>query len=138
MNKLSRIKLPNGKVYTFKGETYFISGKYDSSTQSLIGDLPSGVDSYYHGLTIDYFLSQYNAFMVKGLNLGNLGIKPIYVSDNNTLVIEQIKEKSLLRLTYIVDSSLNSGNGCWKILTPVFSELLEVATVDEMKEYLNI
>lgn len=138
MNRLSYVKLPNGKIYTFKGETYFISGMYDSLTGCLIGDLPNGVENYYHGLTIDYFLSQYNASTIKGLNLGNLGVKPIYVSDNDIIISEQIKEKMLLRLTYIIHNSLNSGNGCWKVASPVFSELLEVATISELKQYLNI
>ena len=94
----------------------FVAGTQTASTNVWTGALPSNVTAYYNGLTIDYFLPYAGTSSAATLNLGGLGAKPVYVGNAaTTAVTTHFPANSVLHLTYIVNSALNSGNGCWKV-----------------------
>ena len=96
--------------------TPFVAGTQTASTNVWTGALPSNVTEYYNGLTIDYFLPYAGTSSAATLNLGGLGAKPVYVGNAaTTAVTTHFPANSVLHLTYIVNSALNSGNGCWKV-----------------------
>ena len=96
--------------------TPFVAGTQTTSTNVWTGALPSNVTEYYNGLTIDYFLPYAGTSSAATLNLGGLGAKPVYVGNAaTTAVTTHFPANSVLHLTYIVNSALNSGNGCWKV-----------------------
>ena len=79
------------------------------------GALPTGVTDYYDGLSNEYFLPFAGTSTAATLNLGGKGAKPVYVGNGNGGVTTHYPAYSLIHLTYVVDSRLNSGNGCWKV-----------------------
>lgn len=94
---------------------YRISGTQTSTTNEWKGNLPEGVASYGDGLTIDYFLPYPGTPTAATLTLSPGTAKPVYClsMDSLTPVTTQIPAKAVVRLTYIVDASINSGNGAW-------------------------
>lgn len=94
---------------------YLVKGTQASSTNLWTGNLPNGISTYSDGLTIDYFLPYAGNTSGATLNLGGIGAKPIYSGDSNTQITNEFPQYSVIRLTYIVSSALNSGNGCWKV-----------------------
>lgn len=93
---------------------YLVKGTQTGITNNWTGDLPGGITTYSEGLTIDYYLPQPGNNSSVTLNLGNIGAKPVYLGNSNTPVTNEFSQHSIIRLTYLVNSSLNSGEGCWK------------------------
>lgn len=115
MANISSITLPNGTVYGLKGvPDNFVIGTQAAATNVWTGSLPTNVTDYYNGLTIDYFLPFAGNSSGATLNLGGKGAKPVYVGNGNSAVTNHYPQYSVIHLTYIVNSALNSGNGCWK------------------------
>lgn len=96
--------------------SHYVKGTQTATTNAWTGALPTGVTAYSDGLTIDYFLPQAGNSTAATLNLGGLGAKPVYVGNGTTGVTTHFPIRSVIRLVYIVDSNLNSGNGCWKAI----------------------
>ena len=94
--------------------SHYVKGTQTGSTNAWTGALPDGVTAYYDGLAIDYFLPYAGTSSGATLNLGSKGAKPIYIGNSTTQVTTHYPQYSVIHLTYIVNSSLNSGNGCWK------------------------
>ena len=95
---------------------YFVKGTQTAATNVWTGNLPSEVTSYYDGLTIDYFLPYAGNSTAATLNLSGLGAKPVYVGNTATSgVTTHYSANTVLHLTYVIASNLNSGNGCWKV-----------------------
>lgn len=98
--------------------TYFVKGTQTASTNVWTGNLPSEVTSYYNGLTVDYLLPYAGTSTAATLNLSGLGAKPVYVGNTATSgVTTHYPANVVMHLTYVIDSSFNSGNGCWKVTT---------------------
>lgn len=106
---------------------YLIKGTQASSTNVWTGNLPDGISTYSEGLTIDYYLPYAGNTSEATLNLGDIGAKPVYLGSKNVQVTNEFPQHSVLRLTYIVASTLNSGNGCWKVSAYAYNE--DVGTV---------
>lgn len=94
---------------------YLVRSTHSTSTNIWTGNLPIGISSCEDGLTIDYFLGQDPTSSAATLNLGGTGAKPILLGNNNNAVSDQFPKYSVLRLTYIVNAGLNSGQGAWKV-----------------------
>jgi hypothetical protein len=94
--------------------SYLVKGTQAGSTNQWSGNLPDGIDDYYDGLTIDYFLPYDGNGSAVTLNLSSKGETPVYLGNSNTQVTTQYTQYSVIRLTYITGSGLNSGNGAWK------------------------
>ena len=94
---------------------YRVTGTQTGITNVWMGNLPTGVTSYGDGLTVDYFLPYAGTSTAATLTLSPGSAKPVYCLSNNavTAVTTHIPAKAVVRLTYIVDSSINSGNGAW-------------------------
>ena len=97
---------------------YFVKGTQTAATNLWTGNLPSEITSYYDGLTIDYFLPYAGNSTAATLNLSGLGAKPVYVGNTaSSAVTTHYPANTVLHLTYVIASNLNSGNGCWKVTT---------------------
>lgn len=95
---------------------FFVKGTQTSSTNAWTGALPSGVTQYYEGLSIAYFLPYAGTSTAATLNLGGLGAKPIIIGENATsAATTHYDAKNVIWMTYLTDSSINSGNGYWKV-----------------------
>ena len=115
-NYIQQIKASNGTVHDIvdSSASHFIKGTQTASTNVWTGPLPDGVTAYYDGLTIDYFLPYAGTSTAATLNLGSLGAKPVYVGNSTSAVTTHFPQYAVIHLTYIINSALNSGNGCWK------------------------
>ena len=94
--------------------SHYVKGTQTSSTNAWTGALPDGVTAYYDGLSIDYFLPYAGTSSAATLNLGSKGAKPVYIGNGTSAVTTHFPQYSVIHLTYIINSGLNSGNGCWK------------------------
>lgn len=94
--------------------SHYVKGTQTSSTNAWTGALPDGVTAYYDGLSIDYFLPYAGTSTAATLNLGSKGAKPVYVGNGTSGVTTHYPANSVIHLTYIINSNLNSGKGCWK------------------------
>ena len=102
-------------AYNGGNPIYFIKGTQTAATNVWTGTLPDEVTSYYDGLTIDYFLPYAGTGTAATLNLSGLGAKPVYVGNTATSgVTTHYGANTVIHLTYVVASNLNSGTGCWK------------------------
>ena len=116
-NYIQQIKGTNNTTYDLvdSSASHFVKGTQTAATNVWTGVLPDGVTAYYDGLSIDYFLPYDGTSTAATLNLGGKGAKPVYVGNGAGGVTTHFPQYSVLHLTYIVNSSLNSGNGCWKV-----------------------
>ena len=94
--------------------SHYIKGTQTAATNAWTGALPDGVTAYYDGLSIDYFLPYAGTSTAATLNLSSKGAKPVYVGDGTSAVTTHFPQYSVIHLTYLINSNLNSGNGCWK------------------------
>lgn len=115
-NYIQQIKDSGGTTHDLvdTSASHYIKGTQSSSTNAWTGALPDGVTAYYDGLAIDYFLPYAGTSTAATLNLGSKGAKPVYVGNGNSAVTTHFPQYSVIHLTYIINSGLNSGNGCWK------------------------
>lgn len=102
----------SNNYYARDSKVFLIKGTQTSSTNVWTGALPGGVDAYADGLTVDYFLPYAGNSTAATLNLGGKGAKPVYIN-GTTAVKTQFPQYSVIRLTYVVNSAINSGNGAW-------------------------
>ena len=94
--------------------SHYIKGTQTGSTNTWTGALPDGVTAYYDGLAIDYFLPFAGTSSGATLNLGGKGAKPVYRGNSPTsAVTTHFPALSVIHMTYIINSSVNSGNGAW-------------------------
>lgn len=94
--------------------SHYIKGTQTGSTNVWTGALPDGVTAYYDGLAIDYFLPFAGTSTAATLNLGSKGAKPVYRGNSPTsAVTTHFPALSVIHMTYIINSSINSGNGAW-------------------------
>lgn len=94
---------------------YLVKGTQTGSTNLWTGNLPPGITTYEDGLTIDYYLPHAGNTSGASLNLGSVGAKPVYLGNSTTQVTNEFPQHSVIRLTYLITSALNSGNGAWKV-----------------------
>ena len=115
-NYIQQITASNGTTYDLVDSlaSHYVKGTQTASTNAWTGALPDGVTAYYDGLAIDYFLPYAGTSTAATLNLGSKGAKPVYVGNGNSAVTTHFPQYSVIHLTYIINSGLNSGNGCWK------------------------
>lgn len=115
-NYIQQITATNGTTHDLvdTSASHYVKGTQTSSTNAWTGALPDGVTAYYDGLSIDYFLPYAGTSSGATLNLGSKGAKPVYIGNSTTQATTHYPQYSVIHLTYIVNSSLNSGNGCWK------------------------
>ena len=115
-NYIQQITATNGTTHDLvdTSASHYVKGTQSSSTNAWTGALPDGVTAYADGLSIDYFLPYAGTSSGATLNLGSKGAKPVYLGNSTTQVTTHYPQYSVIHLTYIVNSSLNSGNGCWK------------------------
>ncbi len=115
-NYIKQITATNGTTHDLvdTSASHYVKGTQTSSTNAWTGALPDGVTAYYDGLSIDYFLPYAGTSTAATLNLGSLGAKPVYVGNGNGAVTTHFPQYAVIHLTYIINSGLNSGNGCWK------------------------
>ena len=115
-NYIQQITATNGTTHDLvdTSASHYVKGTQTSSTNAWTGALPDGVSAYYDGLSIDYFLPYAGTSSAATLNLGSKGAKPVYVGNGTEGVTTHFPQYSVIHLTYIINSSLNSGNGCWK------------------------
>ena len=95
--------------------SHYVLGTQTGSTNAWTGNLPDGVSNYYDGLAIDYFLPYAGTSTGATLNLGGKGAKPVYLGESNSQVTTHYGQYSVIHMTYLTTSGLNSGNGCWKV-----------------------
>lgn len=116
-NYIQQIKGTNNTTYDLvdSSASHFVKGTQTAATNVWTGALPDGVTAYYDGLSIDYFLPYAGTSTAATLNLGSKGAKPVYVGNGTDGVTTHFPQYSVLHLTYVVNSALNSGNGCWKV-----------------------
>lgn len=95
---------------------YLIKGTQTAATNVWTGPLPDGITAYEDGFTIDYFLPYSGNTTPATLNLGGKGAKPIYFNDSSSPLSNQFPQYSVIRLSYVIDSNLNSGNGAWQVV----------------------
>ena len=93
---------------------YLVKGTQTTSTNKWIGELPQHIEEYEDGLTIDYYLPSSSTSTDASLNLSNKGEKPV-LRIGGAAVTNQYPAKSILHMTYVINNSLNSGNGCWLV-----------------------
>ena len=106
----------NALHYNGGTATYYVVGTQTEATNVWTGNLPSQVTAYYNGLHVRYFLPFAGTSTAATLNLSNLGAKPVILGNSATGgVTTHYPVCSVLDLTYVINSSLNSGNGCWKV-----------------------
>lgn len=115
-NYIQQITATNGTTHDLvdTSASHYVKGTQTSSTYAWTGALPDGVTAYYDGLTIDYFLPYAGTSTAATLNLGSKGAKPVYLGNSNSAVTTHFPQYSVIHLVYIINSGLNSGNGCWK------------------------
>ena len=115
-NYIQQIKDSGGTTHDLvdSSASHYVQGTQTESTNVWTGALPDGVTAYYDGLSIDYFLPYAGTSTAATLNLGGKGAKPVYVGNGNGGVTTHFPQYAVIHMTYIVNSSLNSGNGCWK------------------------
>ena len=115
-NYIKQITATNGTTHDLvdTSASHYVKGTQTSSTYAWTGALPDGVTAYYDGLTIDYFLPYAGTSTAATLNLGSKGAKPVYLGNSNSAVTTHFPQYSVIHLVYIINSGLNSGNGCWK------------------------
>ena len=115
-NYIQQITATNGTTHDLvdSSASHYVKGTQTSSTNAWTGALPDGVSAYYDGLSIDYFLPYAGTSNGATLNLGSKGAKPVYIGNSATQATTHYPQYSVIHLTYIVNSGLNSGNGCWK------------------------
>ena len=115
-NYIQQIKDTNNTTHDLvdTSASHYVKGTQTGSTNVWTGVLPDGVTAYYDGLSIDYFLPYAGTTSGATLNLGSKGAKPVYVGNSTTQATTHYPQYSVIHLTYLVDSRLNSGNGCWK------------------------
>lgn len=103
---------------TFKSTSgvHYVKGTQTAATNVWTGALPTGVTEYYDGLTIEYFLPYAGTSTAATLNLGSKGAKPVYQGNSTSGVTTHFPANSVIHLVYVVNSALNSGNGCWKAI----------------------
>lgn len=116
-NYIQQIKDTGGTTHDLvdTSASHYVKGTQTSSTNAWTGALPDGVTAYYDGLSIDYFLPYAGTSTAATLNLGGKGAKPVYVGNGTGGVTTHFPVNSVIHLTYIINSALNSGNGCWKV-----------------------
>lgn len=108
----------SNNYYARDTRAYLVKGTQTASTNAWTGTLPDGVADYYDGLTVDYFLPFAGTSTAATLNLSGKGAKPIYVGGIDP-VKTHFPQYSTIRLTYLINSALNSGNGCWQAVGSV-------------------
>lgn len=115
-NYIQQIKDSGGTTHDLvdSSASHYVKGTQTASTNVWTGALPDGVTAYYDGLSIDYFLPYAGTSTAATLNLGGKGAKPVYVGNGTGGVTTHFPVNSVIHMTYIVNSALNSGNGCWK------------------------
>lgn len=118
-SNFTNIQYEEDNFYTRDTTNYLVRSTQVSPTNLWTGIAPKGITEYEDGLTINYFLSQSgtNANATLNLTVDNveLGAKPIFLGNSMQAVTNQFPQYSIIRLTYIIDNNLNSGNGCWKV-----------------------
>lgn len=116
-NYIQQITATNGTTHDLvdTSASHYVKGTQTASTNAWTGALPDGVTAYYDGLSIDYFLPYAGTSTAATLNLGSKGAKPVYVGNGTGGVTTHFPANSVIHLTYIINSNLNSGNGCWKV-----------------------
>ena len=131
-NYIQQITATNGTTHDLvdTSASHYVKGTQTSSTNAWTGALPDGVTAYYDGLSIDYFLPYTSTSSGATLNLGGKGAKPIYYGNGTGAVTTHYPQYSVIHLTYIVNSNLNSGNGCWKADAYCNDAAKHVATTD--------
>ena len=115
-NYIQQIKDTNNTTHDLvdTSASHYVKGTQSGSTNAWTGALPDGVTAYYDGLSIDYFLPYAGTSTAATLNLGSKGAKPVYVGNSTTQATTHYPQYSVIHLTYIINSGLNSGNGAWK------------------------
>ena len=113
------ISYKNNLYYPRDTVNYLVIGTQTEDTSSWTGNFPDGISVYEEGLTIDYLLpydstSSEATLSLSGAN-GNAGAKPIYLANGSDPVSNQFAKNSVIRLTYLERSDLNSGDGAWKV-----------------------
>lgn len=115
-NYIQQIKDTAGTTHDLvdTSASHYIKGTQTASTNVWTGALPDGVTAYYDGLAIDYFLPFAGTSTAATLNLGSKGAKPVYRGNAPTSgVTTHFPALSVIHMTYVINSSINSGNGAW-------------------------
>jgi len=116
-NYIQQITATNGTTHDLvdTSASHYVKGTQTASTNVWTGALPDGVTAYYDGLSIDYFLPYAGTSTAATLNLGGKGAKPVYQGNSPTsgAVTTHYPVNSVIHMTYIVKSDINSGNGAW-------------------------
>lgn len=119
IGNFDKIAYEDDLFYLRDTTNYRVAGTQTSSTNVWVGSLPEGIDNYYDGLTIDYYLPFEGTSDGATLNLSDKGAKPVYL-DAETRVTNQVKAKSIVRLSY--HSSIIS-DGAWLLIGGVNNEI---------------
>ena len=112
MANITNVTLPDVGKVLFEGNTYYVVGTQSSATNVWTGNLPEGVDNYYDGLSIEYYLPVAGNSSNATLNLSGKGAKPVYRQGGGGTTTHY-PAKSIIHMTYVINSGLNSGNGCF-------------------------
>lgn len=112
VNNITNVTLPDVGKVLFEGTNYYVKGTQTASTNVWLGNLPEGVENYYDGLSIMYFLPYAGTSTAATLNLSGKGAKPV-IHGRNASVTTHYVANSIIHLTYIVSPNINSGNGAW-------------------------
>lgn len=112
------ISYNNDNYFVRDTKLYLVEGTQTAATNLWKGSLPEGISSYENGLSIDYYLPQAGTTSAATLQLGSLDPKPVYVAGANP-VTTHFPQYSIIRLTYLVKSGLNSGQGCWEVVSAI-------------------
>ena len=112
VNNITNVTLPDVGKVLFEGTNYYVKGTQTASTNVWLGNLPEGVENYYDGLSIMYFLPFAGTSTAATLNLSGKGAKPV-IHGRNASVTTHYVANSIIHLTYIVSPNINSGNGAW-------------------------
>ena len=117
-NNFDKIEYEGINYYPRDTRANLVIGTQTTSTSDWTGSLPEGVNSYTdpENLIIDYFLPRDSTDAEATLNLSSLGAKPIYGSHGTSRITNEFEAMSVIRLVYVVNSSLNNGNGAWKVV----------------------
>ena len=80
-NKFDRLQYDSDVFFPRDSLGVRIDGTQASKTSSWLGPLPAGVEDYFDGLTLDYFLPFESGTAGVTLNLGGKGAKPVYYNN---------------------------------------------------------
>ena len=139
-NNFDKIEYESQNYYPRDTRAKMVVSTHSGTTNTWTGPLPEGVDNYESPeyLIIDYFLqNNTNGNPVK-LGLGGLTALPVYKSQGTDQVTNEFSAKSMIRLAYVKDNALNSGNGAWKVIGSDASGGGGGGTVHTQKENVSV